>query len=667
MTLDQAVCIGPNVVSRRLGEAVIAVNLTSNRMLELNVTAARAFELFQEGKTLQQVVAQLEQEFSDVPGDLEGEVRDLVAAFAREGLLATASIVTAAEAPAPEPEPEGWLLRWDLELPSPDLSGSVQIRREPNGDITVFDGWLEDEGPVSFPERWDALRGSFVIARARRGAMELVVRRDPMGTWPCYYAFDGRVVLLSPHLQVLLRGLGRRRFNPVHVAEWIRGISNPTQLGETLFEGVKRLPAGHELNLRRRHEGVRSTWEPLPAGFAWAAPEEETELMARLQRAVARALNAGARAIALSGGYDSVTLALMAWGIRGERPPLHAFSVHFAGTSCDEGTVQSAVAQALSMPLHLESLHLHASPKFVDQALAHSGASTFPILSLWQGLYSPLFAQARPLGVTKVLLGTGGDEMFTVDPRYATDLLRHGEFSELVRLAGAWARTSPFPLQRVLAELLWRGSLRPLMRDVVVDWVKRRAPALLAAWRTRRPSQPPMATELAEQILSRWVDVCAGADGAYVNAMRTIYRSPVTAAASDQGWEWARSFGVIPILPFFDQDVVELALRTPPRILYAAGAMKAPLRGFVREGLPSVAFPVKKVDFTQIGDEVLRRGAAQTWRRLGGVPMLASLGAIDGEWADNFMRRWVQGEDRRRTLAWALLSTEAWLQAHAAG
>ena len=489
MRLDHTVRIGPNVVSRRLGETVIAVNLTSNRMLELNVTAARAFELLQGNMTLQQVIAQLEQEFAEAPSDLGAEVRELVATFAQEGLLATEPAITAGEAPTVEPE--GWLLRWDLETPLPEISGSVQIRRETNGDITIFDGWLADEGPVSCPERWDALRGAFVIARARRGAMELVIRRDPMGSWPCYYTFDGRVVLISSHLDVLLRRLGRKRFNRVHLAEWIRGITNATQLGETLFDGIKRLPAGHELTLRRRHETIRATWEPLPAGFAWTAPEEEAQLLVRLERAVARALDSGASAIALSGGYDSVTLALLANGLRGARPPLHALSVHFAGTSCDESTTQTGVATALDMPLHLEPLHLEASEDFVDRALAHSGASTFPILSLWQGLYTPLFAQARPLGVTKVLLGTGGDEMFTVDPCYAINLLRRGELLELMRFAGAWTRTSPFPRRHVLAELFWRQGLRPMMRNAAVGWAGQRAPALLAAWRRRRQRIPP--------------------------------------------------------------------------------------------------------------------------------------------------------------------------------
>jgi asparagine synthase (glutamine-hydrolysing) len=665
VTHDGSVRIGPNVVSRRLGETVIAVNLKSNRMLELNVTAARTFELFQRGMTLEQVVAQLKEEFAEVPSDLEAEVRDLIAAFAQEELLDTTEPIKIA-AEERTRAPEGWLLRWDLEAPLPDISGPVQIRREPNGDITIFDGWLTDESPVSSPERWDELRGAFVIARARTRAMELVVRRDPTGGWPCYYAFDGRVALIASHLEVLLRRLGKRSFNRAHVAEWIRGVTNATQLGETLFDGVKRLPAGHELTLRRNHASTRVTWEPLPAGFAWAAPEEEPELMARLERAVARALDGGASAIALSGGYDSVSLALMAHGMRGERPPLHAFSVHFAGTSCDEGTIQTRVAEALDMPLHLKPLDLYAPEDVVDRALAQSSLSSFPILSLWQGLYSPLFAEARPLGVTKVLLGTGGDEMFIVDPCYASDLLRRGELVELVSLTGAWARTSRFPLRRVVAEVLWRESLRPMMRNKAVAWAGQWAPALLATWRRRRSSVPPTPDALAEQLLSRQVDEPADADGAYVAGMRAMYRSPVMAASLDQGWEWARSFGVIPVLPFYDQDVVELALRMPPRALYADGYMKTPLRRLVQKGLPAIAFPAKKIDFSQVGLTVLRRGATQAWRRLGGVPMLASLGAIDGQWADAFMRRWMQGEELHWQLAWALLSTEAWLQAQSA-
>jgi asparagine synthetase B (glutamine-hydrolysing) len=654
----------PNVVSRRLGDSLIAVNLKSNRMLELNVTAARTFELFQGGMTIDEVVDKLKQEFAEVPIDVEAEVRELVAVFDREGLLTTPPSIVKADEARPR-DTEAWILRWDFETPFPDISGAPQIRREPNGDVTLFDGWLADEDSVSFPERWDTLRGAFVIARARIEAKELVIRRDPTGGWPCYYAFDGRVVLFASHLNVLLRRLGTKKFNPVHVAEWVYGISNDVQLRETLFDGVKRLPAGHELTLRREHESIRVTWEPLPAGFAWARPEEESQLMPSLERAVARALGSGAGAVALSGGYDSVTLALMAHRQKGDRQPLHAFSVHFAGTACDEGAIQTRVAKALGMPLHLEPLDLSASDELVDRALIQSGASSFPILSLWQGLYSPLFAQARPLGVTKVFLGTGGDEMFIVDPCYATDLLRRRELGELAHLARAWMRTSPFSSRHVLTELLWRESLRPILRDAAVGLAEQRAPALLSAWRRRRGLGPRVSDDLAGQLASRRRDESVAPEGAYVAAIRAMYRSPVMAASLDQGWEWARRFGVVPVLPFYDQDVVALALRMPPRALYAAGYMKTPLRRFVQQELPSITFPRKKVDFTAVALSVLRRGTARAWQRLGGVPLLASLGAIDHPWADDFMRRWMRGEERRWQLAWALLSTEAWLQAHA--
>jgi asparagine synthetase B (glutamine-hydrolysing) len=131
----------------------------------------------------------------------------------------------------------------------------------------------------------------------------------------------------------------------------------------------------------------------------------------------------------------------------------------------------------------------------------------------------------------------------------------------------------------------------------------------------------------------------------------------------EQGREWAGRFGTRILYPFFDQDFVELALRVHPRHLYQGGRMKGPLRELVTKKLPSVTMPVRKVDFTVLGRDVLRRFGRNSWSRLQGATRLAELGIVDPEATDDLMEHFFSGRSERWVPVWQLLSTEAWLAA----
>jgi Coenzyme PQQ synthesis protein D (PqqD) len=81
----------PDVVSRRLDDRTVLVNLRTNRIFELNRTGARFWELLGEGSSESQIVEGLLAEF-DVPQDqLEREVRELTSQLLDEGLISSDS------------------------------------------------------------------------------------------------------------------------------------------------------------------------------------------------------------------------------------------------------------------------------------------------------------------------------------------------------------------------------------------------------------------------------------------------------------------------------------------------------------------------------------------------------------------------------------------------
>ena len=77
----------PDVVSNRLGEGGVVVNLRTNRIFELNPTGMRAWELMAECHRMQDIARRLQDEFAGDPDLVFAELQQLVADLAREGLI----------------------------------------------------------------------------------------------------------------------------------------------------------------------------------------------------------------------------------------------------------------------------------------------------------------------------------------------------------------------------------------------------------------------------------------------------------------------------------------------------------------------------------------------------------------------------------------------------
>jgi hypothetical protein len=68
----------PDVVAQRMGDQIVLVHLATNRIYDLNVTAARLWELLTSGHSLGEAQAQLLQEFEVEPEALAREIESAV-------------------------------------------------------------------------------------------------------------------------------------------------------------------------------------------------------------------------------------------------------------------------------------------------------------------------------------------------------------------------------------------------------------------------------------------------------------------------------------------------------------------------------------------------------------------------------------------------------------
>ena len=620
---------------------------------------------------------------------------------AKTGSVGLGSPVRTTEAVALPGGAGPWLLRWDtVQDDRPHFgqregrdASTVTVFRSESGNVVLVDGYLVDgaepaEGAArsnaarvaATYERWpeglfDRLRGGFTLAVWDQSRKRLLAGRDAMGLHPCFYWWNGRLLLLSASLDAILtQPEVDPAFNRVVVAEYLQKARSPYQTTETFFAQIHRLPPAHVVCLHGGRIVVERYWDPVPPGFAWVDDEQGAGFQPALERALARCLTAGADSLALSGGFDSVSIAILAAEqLRGQRP-LHAVSLRFPDGVCDEGATQAAVARALGMPQLMRSVAESLDGQdVVRAALAFSGSSPSPVLSPWQALYTGLLGSAADLGLRRLLMGTGGDDMLNVDFSYGADRLAAFDVRGLWRFYRAWQRTSPFSALRVARVVLWDEALRPEARrvgKVVLERVAPRGLEWLRAERQRRrlaqwgsPPDAALAAALAHRRDHPIPVPLAPGERGYVQSLRRLTQAPLLLLEYDQSHAWARHRGFTLLYPYLDRDLVEHSLRMHPHSLIAGGRAKAPLRRLVAERLPTLSMPTRKVDFTQMVHDVLRPSGRAVWRELGGPAMLADLRVADADRLNVAMADYFDGRSANWVQAWLILSTETWLRA----
>src|SRR5262249_54490254 len=228
-----------------------------------------------------------------------------------------------------------WVLRWDTASGDPPRvlcgrgsAGEATACRTASGNLVVFDGYLFDRAShgadpalsgaalvADAYRRWpDALvprlAGAFAVIIWDHARRRFTVGRDAMGLAPCFYWWNGRVLLVAVSLDAIVaRREVAAAFDRAVIAEFLQDQISWHQVHETFYGRVRRLPPAHVLRVERGTFEVSRYWDPLPLGFAWASREEIGSFDPLLEQAVGRCLSVGADSIALSGGFDSVSIA----------------------------------------------------------------------------------------------------------------------------------------------------------------------------------------------------------------------------------------------------------------------------------------------------------------------------------------------------------------------
>jgi asparagine synthase (glutamine-hydrolysing) len=184
----------------------------------------------------------------------------------------------------------------------------------------------------------------------------------------------------------------------------------------TVFDGVFRLPPGHYALWDDGRLEVAPYWVPEFGDSApWSLSDAKVEFRQLLRDAVAAQLDGSKPACFLSGGTDSSTVAGMIGQVAGR--PAATYSIGFDAEGYDE----MAYARIAARHFGTEHHEYYVTPDDLVAAISTVAAhydQPFGNSSALPAYYCA--RMARDDGVTRLLAGDGGDELFGGNSRYAT-------------------------------------------------------------------------------------------------------------------------------------------------------------------------------------------------------------------------------------------------------
>lgn len=548
----------------------------------------------------------------------------------------------------------GYLVQSELNRRSPMTDGELVLE-------TVAEGGLE---------ALESLRGTFAFALVDRQSGRTVVGRDPMGFHPLYQADVPGTLLFSASALHLTRMPGvSGDLNTAVIADHLchRWSQSPT---ETYLKSVQRLPPGSFGVIAGGRFHTERVFDPMPEGqpIRWLTEEDTHRFPHLFEQAVDRSLSLGTPGIFLSGGLDSISIAVMAAdrARQAGRPAPHALSLAFPTPETDERREQTATAAMLSMPQCLLPFEdAVGKAGLLRPALELNRHLSSPLLNRWEPAYANLARRGRQLGVEVVLAGSGGDEWLTVTPMLAADLIRSADVGQLLSFARAWRRSYLYPPWLLYRNALWRFGARPLLsqayrRMLPGPWGRRR----LRNYRAAAPAwvaPDPAVRQTLDERLAAQVTRPAPPDGFYVQELRESLQHPLVSLEREERFEFGRLNGVRYSYPFWDPDLVDLLMRTPPKYLNRNGRSKGLVRQTVAARMPALNLhrQIKRAG-TSFSRTLIATEGRGLLAELGETRVLGDLGIVDRRLTRSFVRAALDGGTEDLYRVWDLLNLEYW-------
>jgi len=321
------------------------------------------------------------------------------------------------------------LLACDAELLNQrELAADVGLASERPGPAMLLAALYQRYG-----ERFiEKLRGGFSVVLWDLAERRLLAAIDGFGIKRLAWHDDGKVVLIGSRVEAVRAGTEGLEVNPRAIVNVVNFSANLAP--ETIFTRVHRLSPGMLLHASERETRTVSYWD-MRYGVGGDSGEKRLarELEAVVERSVAAHCGGdGASSLGafLSGGTDSSTVVGMM--TRTLKSPVKAFSIGFQEQPFNELHYADIAADRFGSEHHTYLVSaadcqtsLPAIIRCFDEPFGNASAiATYFCARL-----------AAENGVSTLLAGDGGDELFGGNERYAIERV-----FEIYHLVPAWLR-----------------------------------------------------------------------------------------------------------------------------------------------------------------------------------------------------------------------------------
>ena len=403
---------------------------------------------------------------------------------------------------------------------------------------------------------WDQRRRCGLLIPDQIGIRRLMLRRDGDRLW---FATEVRdLIALLPT---------RPAPNQLAVSHWLARTAVPG--GKTLYEGIDCLEAGEMVELRSDGWQVRRYWRP---EYEEPLDLSDGELVDRikvsLELAVSRRTTPDApTGVLMSGGLDSTSVAALAH----DASPTGACG--FSATFPDYPQIDElAWIEQLESHLAMPGVHLAAKGRgIIASSLEYLAEWELP-LSAWNEAWTqPLLRRAAEMGVTAMLSGEGGDELFGSRFLLTADLMKRGRLFAAFRYARGLPEAGGRAPRDVLAHVLWKFGVQGL----VPAWLEG-AWHRAGLWENPAPWWATEATTafLRESRAQSWRR--AGGPRWWAYLTHALTTGVHGFGLFDHVRRRTEQAGLEARHPLFDLDLFTLMLRVPP-LMCARGSITRPL------------------------------------------------------------------------------------------
>ena len=484
---------------------------------------------------------------------------------------------------------------------------------------------------------------------------------DRFAIQPLCYRTEGTALLFAARADVL-SPVGAANLDPQALFDYLYFHVIPSP--RTVHVGVNRLPPGHYAHFKGGQLTVAPYWVP---SFEPAAKPSfnalREEFRSLLHQAVRRQLDSSRPACFLSGGTDSSSVAGLIGEVAGR--PAATYSIGFDAQGYDEMSYARIAAKRYGTDHH----EYYVTPEDLVASIPKVAASydqPFGNSSAVPAYHCALNAAGD--GVTRLLAGDGGDELFGGNSRYATQRI--------------------FDWYQAVPKAVRRGLLEPFFSIGLVA----RTPGLKKGSSYIRQANTPLPHRGQEFNLLRrlgYADVLTPAMLQQANpASVEVQQAAVwnAARAADEldkhlAYDWRYTLaendlpkvvgttslaGVGVGFPFLDDDLLAFSMRLPVdyklKGKHLRWFFKEALRGF----LPDEIITKKKHGFgLPFGLWMLRH---QGLRSLAtdSLRSVSARGFIQPEFAKRLLDDYLPTAPQYYgSMIWVLMMLEQWLRAHA--